>query len=109
MRIYHRTGVASVVHFFVGVAELLLLLRVILRFFNGNPDATFVNWCYTTTTTLLEPLRGIFTTANVVHRGWVVDFPALMAMALYALAGYLVLGLIDRWVGVPAAAASRRR
>jgi len=102
MRIYHRTGVASVVHFFVGVAELLLLLRVVLRFFNGNPDASFVHWVYTNTNVLLEPLRSIFTSATTVNRGWVVDYPALLAMALYALVGYLVLGLVDRWVGVPA-------
>jgi uncharacterized protein YggT (Ycf19 family) len=102
MRIYHRTGVATVVHFFVGVVELLLLLRVILRFFNGNPNATFVHWVYTNTNVLLEPLRGIFTSAGTVSRGWVVDYPALLAMALWALAGYLVLGLVDRWVGMPA-------
>lgn len=107
MRIYHRTGVASVVHFFVGVAELLLLLRVILRFFNGNPNATFIHWVYTNTNVLLEPLRGIFTSVGSVQRGWVVDYSALLAMALWALAGYLILGLIDRWVGVPAARGRR--
>jgi uncharacterized protein YggT (Ycf19 family) len=104
MRIYHRAGVASVVHFFVGVAEILLLLRVILRFFNGNPNASFVHWVYTNTNVLLEPLRGIFPFMPI-NRGWVVDFPALLAMALWALAAYLVLGLVDRWVGVP----NRRR
>src|SRR6059058_4715971 len=108
MRIYHRTGVASVVHFFVGLAELLLLLRVILRFFNGNPEASFVHWVYTNTNVLLEPIRGIFPTATVVHRGWVVDYPALLAMALYALAAYLLLGLVDRWIGVPTAGRGRR-
>lgn len=99
MRFTHRQGVASLVHFFVSVAELLLLLRVVLRFFNGNPDATFVHWVYTSTSTLLEPFRAIFTSAGSVSRGWVVDYPALFAMAVYALAGYLVLGLVDRWVG----------
>jgi hypothetical protein len=108
MRIYHRAGVATVVHLFVGLAELLLLLRVVLRFFNGNPDATFVHWCYTTTTSLLEPYRAVFTTANQVHRGWVVDYPALFAMAVYALVGYLVLGLVDRWIGMPAGNGRRR-
>lgn len=108
MRIYHRAGVASVVHFFVGVAELLLLLRVVLRFFNGNPSATFVHWAYTNTATLLEPLRGIFPSVGDIHRGWVIDYPALLAMALYAVAGYLLIGLVDRWVGVPATTTRRR-
>lgn len=101
MRFTHRQGVASLVHFFVSVAELLLLVRVVLRLFNGNPDASFVHWVYTNTQPLLEPLRAIFTSTGV-HRGWVVDYPALLAMALWALAGYLVLGLVDRWVGRPA-------
>jgi uncharacterized protein YggT (Ycf19 family) len=100
MRVTHRQGVASLVHFFVGVAELLLALRVFLRFFNFNPDATFVHWVYANTAPLLEPLRGIYTTSGV-HRGWVIDYPALLAMALWALAGYLVLGLVDRWVARP--------
>lgn len=102
MRFTHRQGVASLVHFFVSVAEVLLLLRVVLRFFNGNPDATFVHWVYTSTSTLLEPFRNIFTSAGVIHRGWVVDYTALFAMAVYALAGYLALGLVDRWVARPA-------
>jgi len=101
MQVTHRQGVASVVHFFVTVAELLLLLRVVLRFFNGNPDATFVHWVYTTTSSLLEPFRAVFPSAGTVHRGWIVDFPALFAMAAYALLGYLVLGLVDRWVARP--------
>jgi uncharacterized protein YggT (Ycf19 family) len=101
MRYTHRQGVASLVHFFVGVAELLLLLRVVLRFFNGNPDASFIHWVYSNTQLLLEPLRGIFTTVGSVNRGWVVDYPALLAMALWALVGYLVLGLVDRWVMRP--------
>jgi uncharacterized protein YggT (Ycf19 family) len=98
MRFTHRQGVASLVHFFVVVTELLLLLRVFLRFFSFNPNASFVHWCYTSTATLLEPFRGIFPSYNVVHRGWIVDYVALFAMAVYALAGYLALGLVDRWV-----------
>ncbi|HSX18303.1 MAG TPA: YggT family protein [Candidatus Saccharimonadales bacterium] len=93
----HRQSVAGVVHFFVGVAELLLLLRVVLRFFNGNPDATFIHWCYASTATLLEPLRGVFPSYNVVNHGWVVDFVALFAMAAYAVAGYLAVSLLGRW------------
>ena len=109
MRIYHRAGVASVVHFFVGLAELLLLLRVVLRFFNGNPNATFVHWAYTNTNVLLEPIRGIFQSSASVSRGWVIDFPAILAMALYAVVGYLLIGLVDRWVGTPAAVAATTR
>ena len=93
----HKQSVAWMVHFFVGVAEILLALRIVLRFFNGDPDATFVNWAYTVTALLLEPLRGVFTSFDVVNRGWVVDYVALFAMAAYAVAGYMVVSMLGRW------------
>lgn len=86
------------VHFFVGLAELLLLLRVVLRFFNGNPDATFVHWVYSNTQVLLEPVRNVFVSAGTIERGWAVDYVALFTMAVYAAGGYLLLGLLNRWV-----------
>ena len=97
MQYSHKQMVAWMVHFFVGTAELLLALRVALRFFNGNPNATFVHWCYNSTSTLLEPFRAVFTSTGVVNRGWVVDYAALFAMAVYAVAGYMVLSLAANW------------
>lgn len=95
----HRQSVTSMVHFFVGVAELLLLLRVVLRFFNGDPNASFVHWVYTVTAPLLEPLRGVFPSFDVVNRGWVIDFVAIFAMVVYAVAGYMLVALMGRWTG----------
>ncbi|OVE79094.1 hypothetical protein BVY00_01130 [bacterium G20] len=89
---------AGMVNAFVGLAELLLVIRVLLRFFNANPSATFVHWVYTNTQVLLEPLRNFFTSTDIVNRGWVVDYAALAAMAFYATAGYLLVGLVGRWV-----------
>lgn len=94
MRRTHRWGAEGLVSFFVGIAELLLALRVALRFFNGNPDAVFVHWCYTSTNTLLEPLRNVFTSTGVIARGWVVDYVAIFAMAVYAIVGVLAVALI---------------
>ncbi|MEK7095960.1 MAG: YggT family protein [Patescibacteria group bacterium] len=93
-----KQSVAGMVNLFIGLAELMLALRVVLRFFNGNPDATFVHWVYTNTQVLLEPLRNVFFSAGVIDRGWVVDYTALFAMAVYAAAGYLAVGLVSRWV-----------
>jgi len=92
----HRYSAVGLVGFFVGTAELLLTLRVALRFFNGNPDATFVHWCYTNTQVLLEPFRGIFPSYNVVTLGWVVDYVAIFAMAVYMVAAYVVIMWLAR-------------
>lgn len=94
----NRQAVEQLISLFVWLAEVLLTLRVVLRFFNGNPDATFVHWVYTNTQVLLEPLRNVFTSVDVVARGWVVDYVALAAMAFWAVVGYLVVGLVNRWV-----------
>ena len=94
----NRQVVEQLVSLFVWLAEALLLVRVVLRFFNGNPDATFVHWVYTNTQVLLEPLRNVFTSVDLVSRGWVVDYVALAAMAFWAVVGYLVVGLASRWV-----------
>lgn len=94
----NRQLVEILVSKLVWLAELLLVVRVVLRFFNGNPDATFVHWVYTNTQVLLEPLRNVFTSADVVSRGWVVDYVAIAAMAFWAVTGYLVVGLVNRWV-----------
>lgn len=93
----HRQSVASMVHFFVGAAEILLLVRIVLRFFNGDPGATFVNWVYNVTAPLLEPLRGVFPSYDVVNRGWVVDYIALFAMVAYAVGGYILVAVLGRW------------
>ncbi|MBI4034460.1 YggT family protein, partial [Candidatus Saccharibacteria bacterium] len=79
------------IQFFTMTAALLLALRVVLRFFNGNPDAQFVGWVINTTNVLLEPFRAVFTSLGVVERGWVVDFPALFAMAVYGAAAYWLM------------------
>ena len=94
----NRQAVDQLVSLFVWLAELLLLVRVVLRFFNANPDATFVHWVYTNTQVLVEQLRNVFTSTDVVARGWVVDYVALAAMAFWATVGYLVVGLVSRWV-----------
>ncbi len=99
MRYSHRYTVAGLVGLFVGIAELMLTLRVVLRFFNGNPDASFIAWVYRNTQALLEPLRGMFpSTWSDVGPGWNVDFPALFAMAAYAVLGTILISLAGKMV-----------
>lgn len=115
MRYSHRYTVAGLVGLFVALAELLLTLRVIFRFFNGNPDAQFVAWVYRNTQPLLEPLRGVFPSSwSEVGPGWNIDFPALAAMAGYAVLGALLMGLAGKavnknWVDLGLASRSKKR
>lgn len=84
----------GLVNFFLGLVEALLAIRVILRLFAANPNTSFVNWIYETTGTLMAPFRGIFPVAHIGPSGYVLDLPAIFAMIVYALIGYLILALV---------------
>ncbi len=84
----------GLVNLFVGLAEVILVLRVIFRLFDAHATVSFVNWIYNTSAVLLTPFRGIFTDPSVVEPRYVLDLNALFAMAVYAAAGYLLISLL---------------
>ncbi|HRJ05998.1 MAG TPA: YggT family protein [Candidatus Saccharibacteria bacterium] len=86
---------AGLINFFIGLAEVFLGLRVLLRLFNANSNIGFVQWVYDSSDVLLDPFRGIFT-AREIAPGNVVDFSALFAMLVYGLVGMLFLMLVVR-------------
>lgn len=86
--------VLGLINFFIGLAEVILGLRVIMRLFAANPDAPFVHWIYSTSSVLMEPFRGIFTIA-VIGKYYVLDFPAIFAMIIYGLIGMLFIYLAN--------------
>lgn len=100
-----RPLVGGLVNLFVMLAELMLALRVILKFAVAEADASFVDWAFRVTDPLLEPFRAVFANpTNPASGSWVIDFPALLAMAVYAAAAYMLMSLAARW-----AQADRRR
>jgi len=92
----------GLINFFLAIAEIFLVLRVLLRFFAANPNVSFVDWAYNSSSVLLEPFRGIFQT-EVIGRNHVVDFTALFAMVVYGLVALAFLWLAN-WLTVPVAA-----
>lgn len=85
----------ALIDLFVGLAEIILGLRVIFRLFDAHQTVSFVNWIYNTSAVLLTPFRGIFTNPTVTSPRYVLDLNALFAMAIYAAAGYLLIS----WLG----------
>lgn len=81
------------IDFFVGLAVIILGLRVIFRLFDANGASGFVEWVYDTSGTLLDPFRGIFPNVQV-DPGNVLDVSALFAMLMYAIIGYALSWLI---------------
>ncbi len=85
--------VQNLTNFFVGLVELFLGLRFVLRLFNANTANEFVAWLYRVSDQLLEPFRGIFPVREI-EPGFVVEFSTLFAMVAYAIIGFLIISLI---------------
>lgn len=96
----NRQGVGHLVNAFVGLTELLLVLRVVLKFFFTTASGSFFEWAFRTTDVLLMPFRGVFPNPTHTPGNWYVDWVALFAMAVYAAAGYLLVSLAARWTPV---------
>jgi len=76
------------------VVGFLLGLRIILRFFWANPSTPFVSWVYESSDSLLAPFAGIFPVSRI-DGGFIVDFPAIFAVIIYAFIGYLILEVVE--------------
>lgn len=84
---------AGLINFFVGIAEIFLGLRVLLRLFGANAEVGFVRWVYDSSGVLLDPFRGIFPTREIAP-GSFIDFSALFAMLVYGIVGLAFLSLV---------------
>lgn len=81
------------VNLIFGFIELLLTLRILLRFFGANAETPFVKWIYDTSEPLIAPFRGMFP-SPVLGEGFIIEINTLIALLFYALIGYLVGELI---------------
>jgi len=83
----------GLINIIVGIVEIFLGLRLVLRFLGADPSASFVAWLYATTEPLLGPFRGMFPT-GVIERGSVFEFSTLFAIFIYALVAWLLKEII---------------
>lgn len=89
-----RYMLSNIVNLFVGIATVILGLRVFFRLFGANASNDFVRWIYSTGDTLMAPFRGIFPPATL-DNGIVLDVSALFAIIMYLVFGAVLLGLIS--------------
>ena len=84
---------ALVVNYIVGIVEVLLGLRFLLRLFGANPSASFTDFIYNITNPLMVPFQAILPATS--EAGAVFDWSILFAMIAYALIGWAVIRLIE--------------
>lgn len=80
--------------FILGLVEVLLVFRFILKLLAANPGAEIVSWVYDTTAPLLQPFLFAFPTPTV-RGGAVLEFTTLFAIFAYAFAAYLIQEALD--------------
>jgi uncharacterized protein YggT (Ycf19 family) len=78
--------------FVFGVIELLILIRFLLELFAANTQSAFVQWVDQLSGIFMAPFGAIFGTQAI--NGATFDWSALVAIAVYALAAWLIVALI---------------
>lgn len=83
---------AQLIWLLFGTLEALIGLRIILKLIAANPNNPFASLLYAFTDLFLWPFRGLTITPAV--GGMVLEIPAIIALFVYALAGWLLVRLV---------------
>lgn len=95
----------QVVWYIIGLLEILLAFRFLLKLFAANPAAGFTHAIYSLTQPFAAPFLSVFRITRV--DGSIFEWTTLLAMAVYLLIGWGIARLlvISRTVSTPEAAA----
>lgn len=92
-------------NFIIGLIEVSLVFRFILKLLGASPAAGFVSWVFDMTQPLLQPFLFAFPTPTV-KGGFTLEFTTLFAIFAYAFGGYLVQEILEI---IESSAHSRRK
>lgn len=95
----------QVVWYILGIIEVLLAFRFVLKLLGANAAAGFTSFIYNITYIFATPFLAVFRNTRVVE-GSVFEWTTLLAMAVYWViaAGIIRLLLMGRTVSTPEAA-----
>lgn len=86
-------SLARYIKYFLGLFEVLLAVRIILKFLAANPQAVIVDLVYKVSDIVIYPFSGIFKNAYLAGGG-MVDVVAISAMVGYPILVYIILELV---------------
>ncbi|NWJ48650.1 MAG: YggT family protein [Chloroflexi bacterium] len=84
----------QIIYFVLGILEVLLALRVLLRFISADNGSGFANFIYNFSAPFVAPFNGIFNNDQVLNRVGVIEFSTLLAMVIYSLFAYGMVRLL---------------
>ena len=96
----------QVVWYILGVVEILLAFRFVLKLLGANPEAGFSSFVYGITYVFATPFLSVFQSSRIVA-GSVFEWTTLLAMFVYWVIafGLIQLFMMGRTVSTPEAAA----
>jgi YGGT family len=94
----------QVVWYILGLLEILLAFRFVLKLLGANAGAGFTRFIYNSTSVFTAPFRAVFPSSVV--EGSVFEWTTLLAMAVYWLVAYGIIRIfiMGKTVSTPEAA-----
>lgn len=94
----------QIVWFLLGIVEVLLAFRFVLKLLGANAGAGFSSFIYNVSYVLVAPFLAVFRTSQV--QGSVLEWATLLAMFVYLVVawGIIKLFLMSKTVSTPEAA-----
>jgi len=99
--LYHGT---QIVWYILGLLDILLAFRFVLKLLDANSAAGFSRFIYTTSYPFAAPFLNVFRATNV--QGSVFEWTTILAMLVYALVawGIVKIFFMSKTVSTPEAA-----
>lgn len=84
--LYHSS---QIIWYILGLIEIILAFRFILKLLAANPSASFTNLTYTLSYPLVAPFLNVFKTARLEAN--IFEWTTLLAMSIYALIAWAIV------------------
>lgn len=99
----------QIVWYILGLLEVLLAFRFVLKLLAANPTAGFSNFIYTVSYPFAAPFLNVFRVSKV--EGSIFEWTTLLAMAVYWLIawGIIKIFFMSKTVSTPEAAAKMNK
>ncbi len=85
----------QVVWYFLGVIEVLLTFRFILKVAGADPYSGFANLIYSASAPFVWPFIGVLGITTAPKGGTTIEWPVLIAMVVYAVVAYGIVQLLQ--------------
>jgi hypothetical protein len=88
--------VRRVTYYILGILEVLLAFRLVLKLLGANPDSGFVSFIYSVSHVFLAPFTAIFRSvaAQGIETKAVLEPSTIIAMIVYALIAWGIVKLV---------------